>query len=476
MLKEHAHAIKNLQKVIDVLLTTISFYIAYIFVRGSVLLSNPEIVLLMMVTSVVWWFVLNRNRVYQSRRCLSLDFTLFPIMKSLMVGPIILLLIMYLTHTFLPRSFLFIFVSINAVFLVVEKVIFFYLSSYFRDQGFNTRNTLIVGFPPEAQTLIEKMHSNSSWGLNIIGIVIPDILRPNEFHTDYHINKININNYPVLGNLDDINHIVNNNVIDIIFFAVGPQYIQALEPYLSFCIQRGIHIELSAKFFKELSYVKTSIEQIGDSPYITFQTSNQNPYLLFAKELLDRTAAFIGLVVLSPLFLLISILIKLDSVGPVFFVQQRVGINGRLFNLFKFRSMIVDAEKLKDTLSDQNEMSGPVFKITDDPRVTTIGRILRKTSIDELPQLINVIRGDMSLVGPRPPLPSEVLQYSNWQKRRLSVKPGITCIWQVSGRSNIDFDTWMKMDLEYIDKWSLSIDMGLLLKTIPAVIKQKGAK
>ena len=180
------------------------------------------------------------------------------------------------------------------------------------------------------------------------------------------------------------------------------------------------------------------------------------------------------IVILMPLLLLIALLIRLEDKGPVFFKQERVGMNGRRFVCFKFRTMIVNAEQLLDELKDRNESDGPTFKIENDPRITKIGRILRKTSLDELPQFYNVIKGEMSIVGPRPPLLREVKQYERSQLRRLSMKPGITCIWQVSGRNSVSFKEWMRMDLEYIDNWSLWLDIKIMLKTVGVVLKANG--
>jgi lipopolysaccharide/colanic/teichoic acid biosynthesis glycosyltransferase len=179
--------------------------------------------------------------------------------------------------------------------------------------------------------------------------------------------------------------------------------------------------------------------------------------------------------VLVPLFLAVMALIKLTSRGPVFFRQERIGFRGKPFTLLKFRSMVANAEDIKPDLLDSNEQTGPVFKMRADPRVTPVGRFLRKYSIDELPQLVNVLRGDMSIVGPRPPIPEEVAQYQPWQLRRLSVRPGLTCIWQVSGRNQISFEQWMYLDMQYIDHWSLRRDVGLILKTVPAVLSGRGA-
>ncbi len=194
------------------------------------------------------------------------------------------------------------------------------------------------------------------------------------------------------------------------------------------------------------------------------------------KRILDFTLALTLLVIYSPLFAVVAILIKLTSRGPVFFVQERIGLNKRKFRLLKFRTMVVDAEKRMAELEHLNEASGPVFKIKNDPRVTRLGRLLRRTSIDEFPQLINVFRGDMSMVGPRPLPVRDVNGFNQeWQRRRFSVIPGITCLWQINGRNNVDFDRWMQLDLYYIDHWSLWLDLKILLKTVPAVIKGSGA-
>ena len=193
------------------------------------------------------------------------------------------------------------------------------------------------------------------------------------------------------------------------------------------------------------------------------------------KRIIDIVASFTGLIVLSPLMLVVSILIKLESKGEVIFKQKRVGLNGKEFYMYKFRSMVINAEELKAELESQNEMSGPMFKMKDDPRITKIGKFIRKTSIDELPQLINVIKGDMSLVGPRPSLPKEVEEFETWMRERLEVKPGLTCIWQISGRNNIDFEDWMKLDIKYVRERSFKLDIKLILKTVLVLFGDKNA-
>ena len=193
------------------------------------------------------------------------------------------------------------------------------------------------------------------------------------------------------------------------------------------------------------------------------------------KRTIDIVCSFVGILVLSPLFIVIAIIIKLTSKGPVFFSQKRVGKYGREFDMYKFRSMVVNAEELKEKLAAQNEMSGPMFKMKDDPRVTKVGKFIRKTSLDELPQLWNVLKGDMSLVGPRPSLPKEVAQFEDWMHKRLEVKPGLTCYWQVSGRNNIDFEDWMKLDIRYVEEKNLWIDIKLIFKTVGVLFGDKNA-
>lgn len=278
-----------------------------------------------------------------------------------------------------------------------------------------------------------------------------------------------------LGRVDDAERILRAEVVDEVVFVISGTHLSQVEQAFIAAEDLGLATRLSLGFLPARKS-RIEYEEVGGTPFLRFTTAPTHPISLAVKRAFDLAVSIVALVVGAPLFLLIAIAIKLDSPGPVFFGQVRSGLNGRRFTLWKFRSMVVDAEAHLAKLRDKNEMSGPVFKMRDDPRVTRVGRFLRKTSLDELPQFWNVLLGQMSVVGPRPPLPSEVDRYERWHRRRLSVKPGLTCIWQVSGRNEIDFEDWMKLDLAYIDQWSLWLDLKIVFRTIPAVLFGRGAR
>ena len=254
-------------------------------------------------------------------------------------------------------------------------------------------------------------------------------------------------------------------------------YFEQVENVIKACELEGVEVWLLADFFTT-QISRTSFDDFFGRPLLVFRTAPDTSWPGLVKQVMDFFGAFVALILFSWLFALIALVIKLSSPGPVFFSQQRSGLNGAPFTLYKFRTMITNAEQFKHELEVMNEMSGPVFKVTNDPRVTPIGKFLRKWSLDELPQLWNVLRGEMSLVGPRPLPVDEVRRFNDFaHRRRLSVKPGLTCLWQVSGRNQIsDFKEWVRLDLEYIDNWSFWLDLKILLLTVPAVFRGTGAK
>ncbi len=280
---------------------------------------------------------------------------------------------------------------------------------------------------------------------------------------------------PFLGATSDLETILRTVPVSEVYIAGSNlKYPDAMQQAIKICEKFGIPFALPAYSFRLDRARPVASKAIVDG-YLHYVSVDVKPSQMALKRLFDIIASACACWVLLPLFAVVAVVIKLTSRGPVFFKQQRVGILGKPFNMLKFRSMVTNAEELKAKLEKMNEMSGPVFKMKNDPRVTAIGRFIRKYSIDELPQLINVLRGDMSIVGPRPPVPPEVAKYEAWQRRRLSVRPGLTCIWQVSGRNQISFEQWMYLDMQYIDHWSLKNDINLILKTVPVVLTGRGA-
>jgi exopolysaccharide biosynthesis polyprenyl glycosylphosphotransferase len=276
--------------------------------------------------------------------------------------------------------------------------------------------------------------------------------------------------------VEDLPRIIANDVIDEVFVAlpIKSQYSQ-IERAINLLEEQGIMVHLlSDNFPHRLARSRTS--EFEGTPLLSLHSAPPMTWRTEIKRLIDIVVASIMLVVLFPLLAFVALAIKLDSQGPVFFIQGRVGFNKRRFRMIKFRTMCADAEARMQEVEHLNEKSGPIFKISKDPRTTRVGKWLRKASIDELPQLINILLGDMSVVGPRPLSVRDALRMEEaWQKRRFSVKPGLTCLWQVSGRSNLSFEQWMELDLEYIDRWSLGLDGMILLRTIPAILLARGA-
>ena len=279
----------------------------------------------------------------------------------------------------------------------------------------------------------------------------------------------------ILSTSDDIEQCLADHETDEVFIAGDrTRDAAAMQAVIRACESFGIPFALPAYGFRFNRARPVNAEAFADG-YVHYLCVAPKPRQLLAKRIFDMAASGFALAMLSPLLLVVAVIIKLTSRGPVLFKQRRSGLHGRPFHMLKFRSMVINAEELKARLMAFNEHTGPVFKMQNDPRITRVGRFIRKFSIDELPQLLNVLRGEMSIVGPRPPIPSEVEKYEPWQRRRLSVPPGLTCVWQVSGRNQISFEEWMYLDMQYIDHWSLKGDLRLILKTVPVVITGKGA-
>ncbi|MGC3997195.1 MAG: sugar transferase [Anaeromyxobacter sp.] len=336
------------------------------------------------------------------------------------------------------------------------------LARALRRRGYNSRTFAVVGSGPLAHRLRRELLARQEWGFTFAGFVL-------ERGSGRGVAG------PVLGELAELREILQRQVLDFVVVAVPRERLAAAERALEACEEQGIPVKIGLDLFPSRRS-RLAVEDLSGQPLLSFSTAPEALLPLLAKRAFDVVGSVAGLVLLAPVLAVAAAAVALDSRGPILFRQQRVGLHGRRFTLYKFRSMRCGAEAERAALEHRNEMDGPVFKLRSDPRVTRVGRLLRRTSLDELPQLWNVLRGEMSLVGPRPPLPDEVRRYEPWQRRRLSVKPGLTCTWQVSGRSEVGFRRWMELDLAYIDRWSLWQDVRIVLRTIPAVLLGRGAR
>jgi exopolysaccharide biosynthesis polyprenyl glycosylphosphotransferase len=359
---------------------------------------------------------------------------------------------------------------ISFILLLLKRWVVKSYLSYIREEGLDTKNILIIGSKKRASYLVSEINNHKDYGFIIRKIIDPDSNR----------DGITMGEFSVSGNFPEIYKVVMDLHIDEVFIAMPLDYIPNIQEYFEFLNSVGVnyHVMVNTRI-SNIDYKTLRLEPILEDyyglPMVSFNSLNANLYSLYVKNIWEKILASVLIIFTMPLILLFGLLVKVSSRGPIFFRQERVGLHGRSFFQYKLRSMVINAEELKADLAHLNEQSGPVFKIKEDPRLTRVGKFIRKFSIDELPQLYNVVMGDMNLIGPRPPVPHEVKQYTAKQMRRLSMKPGITGLWQVSGRNDLkEFDDWVKLDLEYIDNWNLLLDFKIALKTVFVVISGSG--
>ncbi len=452
MLKKKARMVSLTLFLLDMAVIVASFLAAY-WVRGPLLtpiLDRPVhplgrylnlLYVIVPAWGLIFWFL----GLYRSHRTVSLRREIREITRAGVTGGALLALVIFLTKTSLDfsRLLLGIFILINWAALSMERILVRTAGRGARSRGRNVRRVLLVGTDQRADSFRSLIEEHPYWGIDIIGFIDPDGGEGREVDPSL-----------ILGDLSGLPDIIQELVVDEVIFVVAPHRLSDLEDIFLLCEEQGISTRLVMEYLPR-QMAKVYVEMIEGLPVMTFSTAPVDITALFIKRAADVALSLLLLIVAVPLMILIALAVKLSSPGPVFFQQERCGLNGRRFTLFKFRSMYLDAESRKADLAHLNVMDGPVFKVRDDPRVTGAGRFLRAFSLDELPQLFNILKGDMSFVGPRPPIPEEVSQYQRWQRRRLSMKPGLTCLWQISGRSDLDFDTWMKLDLDHIDTWSL---------------------
>jgi exopolysaccharide biosynthesis polyprenyl glycosylphosphotransferase len=379
-------------------------------------------------------------------------------------GALCLIVFEYVFRLDLSRFFLVVFSVYAWVLLLLFRLTAGRVVGVIRREFAAPHFVMVVGTTERAVRMARGLEQSSEYGIRLRGFLSERADAPAEIQLRMP--------YKVLP-IGDLPAILREHVVDEVIFAVGSESLAELEEVFLMCDEEGVRTRVAVDFFPHVNST-VSLDRFGDTPLLTFSAAPYDEIKLLLKRVTDIVIAAAGLVVLAPVMTVIVILIRLTSPGPAIFRQVRCGLNGRLFLFYKFRSMVENAEEMKKDLEHLN-VRETVFKIPDDPRLTGIGRYLRKFSIDEWPQLWNVLRGDMSLVGPRPAVPGEVEQYKSWQRRRLRMRPGLTCLWAISGRDNVDFETWMKMDMQYIDNWSLALDWKILLRTIPRVLTGRGA-
>lgn len=484
MLKERARILTVAIFSFDLALVSAAFLCAFL-VRNSVmpwlapqafpgrLYPLTEYLPLLPLALAIWGVLLWSSGRYRSHRTVPLLDEAWAVLRVCATGSIIFTLALYvgrfdeqiLAADRVSRFWVLLFGIFSCLFLLTEKLALRLTSRYVRSHGLNYRTVLIVGTTPTALRIADSILGHRFWGFRIVGFTGIDDAEP-PFAWPVR--------YPILGRMDDIPRIVEENSVDDVIFAVTRRDLDRLEDLFLSLQEQGIRTRFAMDLFPH-TRARVDLEDLDGMPLMSFATTPTNTFQLMAKRVLDVVLASLLLLLAMPIAGMIALVIKLTSGGDVLFRQTRCGLNGRVFTLYKFRTMVEDAEQRRLELMHLNEMNGPVFKLRSDPRVTAFGRFLRRFSLDEVPQFWNVVRGDMSLVGPRPPIPEEVAKYQRWQRRRLAMKPGLTCLWQVSGRNDIDFDQWMRLDLEYIDSWTPLLDLKILLKTIPAVLSGKGA-
>lgn len=473
MLKQHNVLVYRSLVLIDLAVTVAAFLAAYwarniVFLPGHMgrLFPLERYTWLLFVIIPVWFILLKAFDAYRSYRTYSYVYELLGVGKAIFMGGLAIGTVAFVTKAeYLSRTFIISFVFINLILVGLVRLAIRSLSWFVRERGYNFRNVVIVGTEHTARDIARRVVNFRESGLRILGFVTDN---------EHQIGS-EIDGHPVIGTLGELESFVKREAVDEVIFAIPGRKLEALEDTLLMLEEHGINARIVSNIFPHI-IARMSVEEFETVPLLTFSTVPANDFALALKRLGDIGMSIFLLICSSPFMAIAAVLIKATSPGPVLFRQRRCGLHGRLFTLYKFRSMYCDAEAMRSELDARNEMAGPAFKIKDDPRVTPVGRFLRTTSIDELPQLWNVLRGDMSIVGPRPPIPGEVDRYERWQRRRLSMRPGITCIWQISGRNKInDFDEWVRLDLQYIDTWSIALDINIFLKTIPVVLLRKGA-
>ena len=471
----------NGSKLFDLLLMVVSFAAATIpqfervgrftlaeFFELKIKIGN---FLLFLTFLLIWHILFSLFGLYASKRMASRWDEIWDIMRATTLGTLVVAVFGVAFHIWaVNRIFLVLFLLFTMSSVIASRLAVRAGLAYARRHGRNSRNMLVIGTNSRALQLVERIQGKPELGYRILGFADEEWTGLEEFKKHGH---------RLVSDLDALPSYVRRNIVDEVVLALPIRSFHSLSSQIaSACEQQGIIVRFLPNIF-DLKEARQRADEFDGDALISHESTITDFWGLAIKRAIDIVVSFTAIVLLSPVMLLAALAVKITSPGPVFFVQKRLGLNKRMFNIFKFRTMVIDAEQRLKDLEHLNEANGAVFKIRKDPRITLVGSFLRKTSIDELPQLFNVLKGEMSLVGPRP---LQVRDYElfetycqDWQRKRFSVRPGITCLWQVMGRSSTTFEKWMELDLQYIRTWSLWLDLEILAKTVPAVLRGSGA-
>jgi exopolysaccharide biosynthesis polyprenyl glycosylphosphotransferase len=453
----------------DVLAIAIAFQCSYFinyFDQGGFFFSVPRLFKLFILIMPFWLVILYLIQITEIPRTKRYKVLFFEYLQSTTLIIVLLLLFYFAFKLYqISRLFLIEFALFGFIFLLFARLLEYKMFKIYRAKGYNYVNIVIIA-DDSSSSFIEGILSNKEWGYRIMAIFTESPFLKEKYERSIILLPEN--------SLKAIHDLMEVDLIDEVLYVKNKVVPSEVRETVRSCEELGVTFRLKYKDQK-INLSNAFRTYLGNEKFLTFINIPHNSFALAIKKIMDISISLFAILGLSPVLIFIGVLVKLTSPGPIIFKQARVGLRGRLFHLYKFRTMVANAENIRKELGDKNEMDGPVFKIKDDPRVTNVGKFLRRTGLDELPQLFNVLKGEMSLIGPRPPLQSETIQYKRWQLRRLSVKPGLSCFWQIKpDRNSIKFEQWMEMDLAYIDNWSLRLDFIILVKTIRTVFQRTG--
>ncbi|GJL63871.1 MAG: UDP-phosphate galactose phosphotransferase [Nitrospirales bacterium] len=467
-------SLKGIDLILLILAFSLSVAIAYT-PSGNISFSDffairvkVENIIFVSAMVILWHSIFSFFQIYESRRLSTLKDECLDLLKSMSLATFVLVTAAVIFNVeIITQGFVLAFWSIGLILIVGSRLVLRFALKQARLNGRNIRNILIAGTNPRAIQFARDIQAKPELGYNLVGFLDEPWAGTDHFKQTGNT---------IVSDFKNFQSFLRCFVIDEVMIAlpVKSYYAQAAQ-IVEQCEEQGVLIRVLGNMFSP-KFAHERVEHFGTHSLLTLQPGALGDQAFFFKRIIDILVSLPILLMLLPFFVLIAIAIKISGKGPIFFAQNRIGRNKRQFRLFKFRTMVPGAEKMLKDIEHLNEVEGAAFKIEDDPRLTSIGRLLRKTSIDELPQLWNVLKGDMSLVGPRP-LPIRDFQEftEDWHRRRFSVPPGITCLWQVNGRSRLSFEKWMELDMQYIDQWTLWLDLKILLKTIPVVLRGTGA-